>query len=124
MITIVDKTKPFSPIYIRKPIPTFRTEYEKAKYYAENKKRCLEGYGELPGTLYDYLQNQFLKHRIVPSGHDPVEAPIPRIASLWMHQEYDKTRKEKKVQGVIKARNVGLSTEGGALANYFSKYYP
>jgi len=71
-----------------------------------------------------YLQNEFLKHRVVPKGHDSVEPPIARWASLMMHQEFDKTRKQKKVQGVIKARNVGLSTEGGALANYFAKYYP
>lgn len=123
-ITIVDKTKPPSPIYVRKPIPTFKSEYEKEKYYAQNKKRCLEGYGDIPGTLYDYLQNQSLKHRLVPRGHESVEAPIARWASLMMHKEFDKTRKQRKVQGVIKARNVGLSTEGGALANYFSKYFP
>ena len=123
-MTIIDKISPPSPIYIRKPIPSFRSEYEKQKYYAENKRRCLEGYSGLPGTLYDYLQNQKLKHRVVPAGHDPVEPPIPRIASLWMHEAYAKTRNDKKVQGVIKARNVGLTTEGGALANYFSKYYP
>lgn len=123
-IIIIDKTKPPSPIYVRQPIPTFRTDYEKQKYYVENKKRCLEGYAGLPGTLYDYLQNQYLKHRIVPPGHDAIEPPIPRAASLWMHQEFDRTRRAKKAQGVIKARNVGLSTEGGALANYFSKYYP
>ncbi len=123
-ITIIDGSKPPSPIYVRQPIPTFRSDLEKQRYFAENKKRCLEGYAGLPGTLYDYLQNQFLKHRIVPKNHDSVEPPIARWASLMMHQEFDKTRKDRKVQGVIKARNVGLSTEGGALANYFAKYYP
>ena len=68
-ITLIDKTKPASPIYVRTPIPTFRSEYEKQKYFAENKKRCIEGYGDIPGTLYDYLQNQYLKHRVVPQGH-------------------------------------------------------
>ena len=112
------------PIYTRTPIPTFRSTLETQRYFAENKKRCLEGYGGLSGTLYDYLQNQFLKHRIVPKGHDSVEPPIPRWASLMMHDEFKKTMDAKKVQGVIKARNVGLSTEGGALANYFAKYFP
>lgn len=120
---IIDKTKPPPPIYVRTPIPTFNSDYERQKYFEENKRRCLEGYAGLPPTLYDYLQNQYLKHRIVPKGHDSVEPPIPRWASLMMHDAFDRTRKEKKVQGVIKARNVGLSTEGGALANYFAKYY-
>jgi len=123
-LTLIDKTKPPSPIYVRQPIPTFRSEYEKQKYYEENKKRCLEGYGELPGTLYDYLQNHFIKHRITPVGHDPIEPPIARIASLWIHQAFHKTRSENKFQGIIKARGIGLSSEFGAMANHFAKYYP
>ncbi len=123
-ITIIDKTKPPSPIYVRTPIPTFRSELEKQRYFAENKRRCLEGYNGLPGTLYDYLQNQYLKHRVIPKGHNSVEPPDPHWASLMLHLEIQKTRDEKKVQGIIKARNQGISTEAGALANYFAKYYP
>lgn len=121
---IIDKSKPLPPIYVRTPVPLFRTDYEKKKYYDENKRRCLEGFGELPGTLYDYLQNQKIKHRLTPKGHDPVEPPEPRISSLWIHEELNKTRNQNKFQGIIKARGVGLSTEFGALANYFVKYYP
>lgn len=124
-MTIIDNTVPYSPLYTWRPHPEhFRSTYEKDAYWAEEKCRWIEGYGELTGDTYFYWQEQWLKHRVVPKGHDAIERPTPKIATHWMRQRFKKTRDDNKVQGVIKARGVGLSTEGGALANWFAKTTP
>lgn len=122
-VTIIDKSKR-SPYFVWKPRPTFRSIYEEQKYFAEEKTKWIEGVGEVPGSLYFYLQECFIKHRIVPSGHESIERPAVRVASLLIHQAIQQTSKEKKVQGIFKGRGVGLSTEGGGLCNYYAKVHP
>lgn len=122
-LTIIDKSKK-SPYFVWTPRPTFRSLYEEQKYFEGEKKKWIEGDGDVPGSLYFYLKEGFIKHRVIPQGHDSVERPMPRIASLWMHQAFNATRKKKKVQLVFKGRGVGLSSEMGAMAIYQSKVFP
>ncbi len=122
-LTIINKKKK-SPFFVWKPRPTFRSIYEEQKYFAEEKTKWVEGVGEVPGSLYFYLQECFIKHRIVPKGHESVERPAIRYASLVIHQAVQKAKKEQRVLGIIKGRGVGLSTEGGGLCNYYAKVHP
>lgn len=122
-MTIIDKNKR-SPYFVYTPTPTFRSQYEEQKWFDIEKGRWVDGYGEMPGALYFYLSQGFLKHRVIPNGHESIERPTPLISCLWRYQFYEQCRKNKKIGGVFKARNTALSTEGGALCQYFAKVYP
>lgn len=121
-MTIIDKSRR-SPYFVYKPPPIFNSTYEEQKWLAQEKKKWIEGDGDVPPMLYFYLSQGFVKHRVVPEGHDSVERPMARFASLWMHQEFERTKKKKKVQMVFKGRNVGLSTEAGAICNYYARVH-
>lgn len=119
-LTIIDKIKDPSPIMVRKEKPLFRTTYEKEKWWAEEKKRCLEGYNNLPGTFYFYNQHCQIKNR--QSG--ATEYPIARDLDLMIFEAIESNWKRGVVSGIIKGRGQGLSTIGGALTNYFMWAHP
>lgn len=120
-ITIIDNIKDPSPILELKPKPTFRTEYEREKYWAEEKKRWIEGYNGLPGTFYHAVQEQAIKRRV---GGKSIKT-IARDCDLWIHEAIRETRKQKKSQFIFKGRGLGLTTIGaGSLPNYFMRVYP
>jgi len=119
-----------APIFKVDPKPDNMTKKEEAYYYA--KERGLwesgidfSGYGQgIPGTLYHYLKEQKLKHRITLKGHTPIESPICREADWMIFHEVEERMRRKRMLGMIKARNIGLSTIGGSLVNYHMIVYP
>ena len=119
-VAIIDKTKPKSPILEYIPKPTFRTTYERDKYWAEEKVKWVEGVGEIPGTLIHKTQEQKIKDRDL--GH--IFRPICRDVDLLIHQTVAECRKAGEALVIIKGRGVGLSAEMGCMANYFMKVYP
>ncbi len=121
MITIIDKTKPLPPIMVRAPIPeTFKTTLEEQKYWEEEKKRSIEGYNDLPGTLYHYIQHQLIQNRYTGE----VFHPICRDVDVIIFNEIERAKKEGQNIFFSKGRGVGLSVIGGALCNYHMKFYP
>lgn len=119
-ITIIDNTIPYSPILEYKPPPSFRTEIEKQKYYEGEKKKWIEGVGEVPGTLYHKTMMQKLKNR--NSGE--TELCECRDVDLMIHQSIRDCRAVGEAELIIKGRGIGLSTDMGCLSNYFMRVYP
>ncbi len=118
-IKIIDKNKN-CPILLHKPKPLFITEYDRDKYWALEKKKWIEGIDGIPGTLYHYIQEQWIKDR--NSGQ--LLRPICRDSDLIIHERIAESRRKKRVLGIIKGRGAGLSSIGGALTNYFIRCYP
>lgn len=116
------KKKP--PIFIPEPVPLFRTQYEREKYWAEEKRRAIEGYSGMPGTFYHSITQQHIKHRIVTYGHKDIEPPKITKGDLWLHEAIKNSMKKNHMLGVVKSRGFGFSSQGGFLANYFMLYYP
>lgn len=118
---IIDKIKDPFPILEWKPKPTFRTEYEREKYWAEEKRRWIEGYNGFPGTFYHAVQEQSIKRRV---GGTSMRT-IARDCDLWIHEAIRDTRNQKKSQFIFKGRGLGLTTIGaGSLPNYFMRVHP
>lgn len=114
-LQILNKFDPNSPILEHVPYPTFRTTKEKEQYWAENKRRCVEGYGDIPGTLYNYIQNHQIKVRTTGE----TIRPICRDVDLVIHQRIQENKEAGRPMGVLKGRGAGLSTTFGSLANHF-----
>jgi hypothetical protein len=108
---ILDRTKPPPPILVHTPKPKFRTDYERDKYWAEEKRRWIEGFNGVPGTLYYKTQEQWIKNRV--SGL--TFRPECRDADLFIHERIEHNRKIKRMLGILKSRG---------LANYFMRVYP
>lgn len=119
-ITIIDNISPKSPILEYKPKPTFRTQYEKEKYWGEQKKLWIEGIDNIPGSLYHKTQEQKIKDRDL--GH--IFSPICRDVDLLIHQTIRDCRTNGEALVIIKGRGVGLSSEMGCLSNYFMRVHP
>ena len=115
---ILIKKKP--PIYVRKPKPLFRTEVEKKKYWANEKKKWLEGSDGLPGMFYHFLQEQWIKDRV--SGKTLIPKAFER--DLMVHEEIEKARKSFTPVLILKARGTALSTLGGCAVQYHMRAYP
>lgn len=119
-ITIIDHTKPPSPILLWKPKPSFRTSLEKSRYWAAEKVKWINGVGDIPGTLYFKTQELKIKHRV--KGH--IFRPACRDVDLLIHQTIRDCIKTGEADVLIKGRGLGLSSEFGCLANYYMKVYP
>lgn len=118
-LTIIDKTLPPSPILEWKPKPTFRTQYEREKYWAGERIKWIEGVGDIPPTLYHKTQEQKIKDRDLGT----IFRPQCRDVDLLIHQTIAMCRKNGEALVIIKGRGVGLSSEMGCLANYFMNTY-
>lgn len=134
-VTIIDKTKPPSPIFVWKPHPTiFKTNLEEQKYWAEEQRRNVEGYGakmdtgeyEIPGTLYFNGKNAVVKERT--TGDDSGGGNMIRYevtdGGLFFHQHMRNAKKNKRATFAIKGRGFGLSTDGMLLAFHTWKTRP
>lgn len=110
------------PIYVRTDTPVnFKTSLDKQRYWALEKKRWLEGYENLPGTYYHFLQEQMIKDRT--KGNTLRPRPLER--DLIIHEKIRECREKLKSHLLIyKARNTALSTTIGSLTNYFMRAYP
>lgn len=117
---IIDKIKKSAPILSWTPKPLFRTNYEKEKYWANEKVKWIEGVGEVPGMLYFKTQELKIHHRV----NGKIFHPVCRYSDLIKHQAIDSCRKKGKILNIIKGRGEGLSADGGCIANYFLRVYP
>lgn len=110
-----------TPIYKRVPTPAnFKTTLEKQKYWAEEKRRWIEGYGSLPGTYYHFLQEQVVKDRLTGK----TERPLILERDYVLHCEVNQAWKKFQPVFIVKARGTALSTFGGSLVNYTMRAYP
>lgn len=122
------RRKETKPIFTYQPPPIFKTKLEAQKYWEEEKRRWIEGYGGygngsgtgVPGTFYYACTQGWVKNRVtgVTSRYQP------RASGLMMHEFIADQRRRKRMGGIIKPRGVGLSTEFGILSAYFMRVYP
>ncbi len=118
---IIDNTKDPACPYRYTPIPVFRTTYEQQAYLAEEKRRWLEGYNGLTGKHYFYLSQCKIKHGT--SG--AFIRPYFRDVDMWMFEAIDKAISMNYDLGIIKRREIGLTSVGaGCLPNYYMRVYP
>lgn len=108
------------PIFTWSPPPTFRSDYERQKYWAGEKKKWIEGVDHLTGTHYHYLKEQKIKDRV--SGK--TIRPLGRESDMLIHEEVRDCMKDKQPSAMVKCRGIGLSTLGGSLTNYFMRVKP
>jgi len=120
-LSIIDNTKPKSPIFTYQPIPTiFRTELDEQKYWVEEKRRWIEGYEDMTGALYYYATQIKLKDRVTGR----IFRPTVRDADLEIFRAIQDAKAEGSALYFLKARGVGFSSIGMALPFYFSRVYP
>lgn len=121
-ITIIDNIKPKSAAYVYTSPPTFRTTLEKQRYWAEEKRRWIEGYSDdVNGYHYFYMTQCFIK--IGTSGE--IARPKWRDCDGWILQDFAKARELGYDHGLISRREIGkTSLGGGLLPNYFMRVYP
>lgn len=109
-LTVIDNTKPKAPMYVRHEIPDFRTTLEEDKYWATERQRWVEGYGDISGPEYFFIQEFTIKNaagaEIRPWWRDVDHFVFEAIKDC-------KTREHDLF--VMKRREVGLSTIGGGL---------
>lgn len=118
---IIDNTKDKPCPYRYEPAPLFRTEYERLAYWSEEKRRWIEGHNGLTGKHYFYLSQCKIKHGT--SG--ALIRPIFRDVDMWIFEAIDKAIGMGYDLGVIKRREVGLTSIGaGCLPNYYMRVYP
>jgi len=119
---IIDKIKEPTPFFVRKPHPTvFKTDLEKQRYWAKQKKYWVEGYSEdVNGMLYFYAQEVMLKNRVTGQKY----YPTVRDADVLISRELKSAMEEGVSPFIVKGRGVGLSSWGMNLPFYFFKIYP
>jgi len=120
MTTIIDNTKPRAPIFEYEPTPIFRTTLEEQKYWQEEKRRWLEGYGEMTGPLYYYATQIKLKDRLTGR----IFRPTVRDADLIIFKAIEDAQKEGNALYFLKARGIGFSSIGMALPFYYFRVFP
>ncbi len=117
---IIDNTKDRACPYRYRPIPIFRTNYEQLAFWAEEKRRWHEGYNGLTGKHYFYLSQCKIKHGT--SG--AFIRPIFRDVDMWIFESIDKAISIGYDLGVIKRREVGLTSIGaGCLPSYYMRVF-
>lgn len=119
-MTIIDNTKPRAPIFEYAEPPIFRTTLEEQKYWQEEKRRWIEGYGDMTGALYFYATQIKLKDRITGR----IFRPTVRDADLIIFKAIEDAKNEGKALYFLKARGIGFSSIGMALPFYFFRIYP
>ncbi len=118
---IIDKIKEPSPFFVREEIPTFRTELEKDRYWAEEKRRWIEGYSEdVNGMCYHYGTQIWLKNRITGK----LIRPEIRDVEIMIFNDLLKAYNNNLAEFIIKGRGVGLSSIGMTNPYYFFKTNP
>lgn len=118
---IIDNTKDHACPYRYSPPPMFRTTYEEQKYWEEEKEKWVNGYNGLTGKHYFYLS----QCKIKDGTHGALIRPIFRDVDMWIFEAIDKAISIQYDLGVIKRREVGLTSIGaGCLPNYFMRLYP
>lgn len=111
---VLERFDPAKPIHTFTPVPTFRTNLEKEKYWEGEFKKWIEGCEGLPPSLYFMVTQGMLKNRITGI----LERPVCRDVDLYLHARLEIAKKAKRSAGILKGRGVGLSTLFGILANH------
>jgi len=123
-ITIIDGTKPPSPLYVREPKPDFRMlkhpELEAQKYYETWFRRWIEGYGELTGPHVFYMQEIMLKD-IMGNIFYPEWRDLDSLVFGQIKECMDASE-----DGLwYKARDKGItSIFGGGMPMWFARIFP
>ena len=107
-------------IYVRKPLPDFKSDLERQKYRIKEKQKWLEGAHGLTGMYYHFLQEQTIKDRV--SGQTLIPEALER--DLMVYEEVESARKSFTPVLILKARGTALSTFFGAATNYHMRAYP
>lgn len=111
---VLERFDPAKPIHTFTPVPTFRTNLEKERYWEGEFQKWIEGYEGLPPSLYFMVTQGMLKNRITGI----LERPVCRDVDLYLHARLEIAKKAKRSAGILKGRGVGLSTLFGILANH------
>lgn len=111
-----------TPFFTRKPIPTvFKTEVDRQRYWAKEKKIWIEGYSpEVNGMCYFYGTQIKLKDRVTAR----IDYPTIRDVEVKVFTELGESLKNAESPFIIKGRGVGLSSIGMNLPFYFWKINP
>jgi hypothetical protein len=117
---ILTQFKRGKPIYERTPVPTFRTDYERDKYYDNKKAIWREGANGLPGMLIYYLDEIYLANRVT----GVKSSPICRDIDVLIFHKIEQLRKEFKWLYITKGRGLGLSTIMFSIPHWFFRMYP
>ena len=110
--------KATKPPYIYTPPPDFTklSQYEKDSYIAQEVERWVEGYNGLTGMHYFYLS----QCKIQKGTSGDVIRPKYRDVDDWIFQEIEDCVKKELTLGVLKRREIGLTSIGaGCLPMYF-----
>ena len=121
-LTVIDNIKPKASAFTYTPVPTFRTKLEMDRYYAEEKRRWIEGYSEdINGYHYFYLT----QCKIKGGNTGALIRPEWRDCDTWIFQDFAKARELRYKYGLISRREIGKTSIGACgLANYFMRVYP
>lgn len=121
---IINKSFTPSPIWVHKPKPENMTPKETERYFKDEYVKWVEGVEYLgngigiPGSLYHFIQEQWIKHRVVDIGENAIQRPICRDVDFMLHHKANDCMKKGKILLVLKGTGVGLSTFGASLAPY------
>lgn len=118
--SILSQFKKNQPIYTRKPVPTFNTEYERDKYYDNKKRIWAEGQNGLTGMHIYYLDEIYLFNRVTGETY----YPICRDIDVMLFHEIERLRNIYKWLYVTKGRGIGLSTIMFSIPHWFFRMYP
>ena len=117
--SVLANLKRNEPIYVRKPKPTFRTEYEKEKYWADKHKLWREGNGILTGMHIYYLDEIYLFNRVTGETY----YPICRDIDVIIFNKIEELRQKYKWLYITKGRGIGLSTIAFSIPHWFFRMY-
>lgn len=117
---VLNNFKRGEPIYVRKPIPTFKSESDKVKYYEKKYDLWRNGDGKLTGMHLYYLDNIKLANRV--TGEETF--PICRDIDVVIFHEIERLRKLNKWMYITKARGIGLSTLMFTVPFWYFRMYP
>ncbi len=110
-----------SPFWVFTPTPENMTKSEEDRFWRGEYEKWIEGVGYMPGTgipgsLYFFWQQQYIKHRVVTQGRDAITRPLIRDVEFIMHHNACDAEREGKAILFIKGTGVGLSTFGASKA--------
>ncbi len=119
-ITVIDKTKLPAIPYTFIPTPSFKNEYERKKYWDLELKKWIEGIPGITGRHYFYMSQGHIKDI-----NGNIFPPWYRDVDQWMFETIDKAETMGYDAGIIKRREVGLTSIGaGCLPIYTMRVYP
>jgi len=120
-LLIIDKMKKKAPILERVHIPTNMSKLEEQRFWEKQQKIFLEGYYDIPGSLYYSFNFCMIKHRVRGNFFMPKYVREP---DLITHQFIEQQRKKHRHALIIKPRGIGMSTFFGHMGAYFQQIAP